>query len=98
VAKVKKYTSEQWLKWKTFEFRKRLADRFDGCPWPPSVLAIVLAACSSGTKAERIIEGAKKLRGLTNDEIMLLMSCFEQKDWENPEVQKLISKKIKSLA
>lgn len=84
-----------WITQKKLEYKSRLQRANNGCPWPASVIALVKSANSVNHKDQRALESAKLTFCLNDEDIMLLLSCFESKDFNNPFVLELINKKIK---
>jgi hypothetical protein len=72
-----------YRKLKSLEYKKRLEDANGGCPWGARTIGIVRAMQAQGERAEKVIRGAKHLTGITNDELMALLSAFEAGDFEN---------------
>lgn len=75
------------------EFKSRLQRENAGCPWPASAIAVVRAVVYESERTEAILRAAKKSFGITDDDIMLLMSAWERRAWN--EALDLIEAKFK---
>ena len=82
-----------WIRQRNLEYKSRLQRSNEGCPWPAHILAIVKAAKLSTSRSEAVISEFKRQRGFSDEDIMDLLSCYENKDWNNEKINCLLLKK-----
>ncbi len=82
---VKIKEKNYWQQQKNLEYKSRLQKESNGCPWPANIIAIVKAARSESIKSIKILDEAKRLYRIMDDDIMLLLSAWELKDWKLAE-------------
>jgi hypothetical protein len=77
--------SKYWRNQRVLEYKSRLQRDNNGCPWTANIIAIVKAACSVSPKSNRIINEAKRLYGLSDDDIMLLIAAWDSAQWNDAQ-------------
>lgn len=73
-------------------YRSKLQANHNGCPWPANIIAIVKLAQSPSPKCQKALELIKKIKRFSDDDIFILISCYENKDWGNKNLSSLLSK------
>lgn len=73
-------------------FRSKLQSKHNGCPWPANIIAIVKLAQSPSPKCQKALELIKKIKRFSDDDIFILISCYENKDWENKSLSSVLFK------
>lgn len=81
-----------WATQRNLEYKSRLQRSNNGCPWPANIIAIVKLAQSPNPKCQKALELIKNIKRFSDDDIFILISCYENKDWENKSLSSILFK------
>lgn len=86
--------SSYWKKQNLLDYRSRLRKSRKGFPWPAQVFAIIDATVCKNDKDIATLNAARWKYGLTDEEIMILLSAYESGDIENEAAAEVIARRF----